>query len=97
MKPFFYFFVFSILFFGCSNPPKADFTYTPDNPKSGEEVHFINHSEDARTYSWNLGDMSISDEENPVHIYQDTGTYIVDLFAIKGLMSDEKTVTIYIK
>ena len=38
--------------------------------------------------------MSIGDETNPTHIYENKGSYIIDLTAHNGLKSDEKTVTI---
>ena len=79
---------------GCGKTPVADFTWDPENPKAGQEVSFTNLSVDAKSYSWNFGDMSIGDETNPTHVYEEKGNYIVDLSAHNGLMSDEKTVTI---
>ncbi|MCF8298234.1 MAG: PKD domain-containing protein [Saprospiraceae bacterium] len=78
----------------CGKKPEADFTWSPKNPKAGEEVQFTNLSINAKSYSWNLGDMNISSDKNPKHTYEDAGQYIIDLFASKGLRSDEKTVTI---
>lgn len=78
----------------CGEEPTADFTWEPNEPKAGEEVKFTNLSIDAKSYSWNFGDMSIGDETNPTHIYEKSGSYIVDLMAHNGIKSDEKTVTI---
>lgn len=78
----------------CGEQPTADFTWEPNEPKAGEEVKFTNLSIDAKSYSWNFGDMSIGDEKNPTHTYEKSGSYIVDLMAHNGLSSDEKTVTI---
>lgn len=57
-------------------------------------MKFINLSIDAKSYSWNFGDMAIGDETNPMHIYKNKGSYIIDLSAYNGLKSDEKAVTI---
>lgn len=85
---------FGLLMICCGKSPVADFTWEPKEPKAGEEVKFTNLSSDAKSYSWNFGDMSIGDKTNPTHIYQHKGSYIVDLNAQNGLKSNEKTVTI---
>lgn len=78
----------------CGEAPIADFTWSPTEPKAGQEVKFTNLSTNAMSYSWNFGDMSIGDEVNPTHFYERKGNYIVDLRAHNGFKSDEKTVTI---
>jgi len=80
----------------CGKNPSADFSYSPQNPKAGQEVQFTNLSEDASSYSWNFGDMSIGKEKNPKHVYKNQGSYIVDLTVSSGLKSDTKTVTIVV-
>jgi hypothetical protein len=35
--------------------PVADFTWSPLEPDTGEEVQFTNLSQDAKSYSWNFG------------------------------------------
>ena len=81
----------------CLKKPVADFTWSPKEPVAGEEVKFTNLSENAKSYSWNFGDMSIGNKTNPTHVYKKSGNYIVDLCAHNGLRSDEKTVTIVVK
>jgi len=88
--------VLCLLMTSCGKDPIADFTWTPHEPKAGQEVKFTNLSIDARSYSWNFGDMSIGDETNPTHVYERKGNYIIDLRAHNGLKSDEKTVTIIV-
>lgn len=82
------------LLFSCGEKPTADFTYEPTNPQVGETVKFTNKSTNAKKYSWNFGDMNIGKDENPNHIYENAGEYIIDLSATNGLKSDIKTVTI---
>lgn len=79
---------------GCSQKPEANFSWTPQKPKAGEEVNFINTTSNGKTYRWNLGNMKISSEENPKNIYDKEGEYIIDLTANNGLKSDTKTLTI---
>lgn len=81
----------------CGESPTADFTWSPENPKAGETVQFTNHSENAKRYDWNLGNMNISSEESPTAVYDQPGNYIIDLLACKGLRCDEKTVTIEVE
>jgi PKD repeat protein len=86
----------ALLFVSCSAKPQAGFTWSPLEPKIGEDVSFNNLSIDAKKYSWNLGNMSVSKDVNPVHVYSSAGEYIIDLTASKGLKSDTKTKTIII-
>lgn len=82
------------LLVGCGKKPTANFSWTPQYPRAGEEVKFNNTSVDAKKYDWNLGNMKISSESNPKNIYATSGKYIIDLTARNGLKSDTKTVTI---
>ena len=45
------------------------------------EVSFMNFSQNAETYSWDFGDGNSSTEENPVHVYDEVGSYEVVLTA----------------
>jgi PKD repeat protein len=60
-------------------------------------VKFTNLSQNATSCDWNFGDMSISSEMHPVHVYKKSGTYIVDLLVHNGINSDEKTVTVVVR
>jgi len=57
--------------------PAAEFSYFADELT----VLFYNNSANATSYQWNFGDNSNSAESNPVHIYQQYGTYFVSLTA----------------
>ena len=83
-----------VLLSGCGKKPVANFTWSPQNPKAGQEVQFTNTSIDAKSYDWNLGNMKISSETNPKNTYTNAGDYIVDLTAHNGLKSDTKTIII---
>jgi PKD repeat protein len=85
---------FLVFIASCSKNPEANFTYSPTNPSAGEIVQFSNSSTDAKNFSWNFGDMSIGSEESPSHIYEQSGEYLVELSASRGLKSDSKTITI---
>lgn len=59
----------------------ADFNFTVSANNNGT-VTFENTSTGADTYSWDFGDESgTSTEENPTHVYGNTGTYTVTLSA----------------
>lgn len=85
---------FCILLSSCGKQPQANFTWSPQNPKAGQEIQFTNTSLDAKSYDWNLGNMKVSRETNPKNTYTNAGDYIIDLTAHSGLKSDTKTVTI---
>ena len=58
--------------------PVADFSYKEDKDLLiPDTVTFYNQSQNASTYEWTFGDGASSADENPVHIYQDTGLYTV--------------------
>lgn len=76
---------------------KADFdsTYVGCSPV---EARFYNRSINAATYEWDLGDGTISTEENPVHTYTEPGTYMISLTVRNGELIDiarSQTVTVY--
>ncbi len=60
---------------------EAGFSHTPNIGIAEETVQFTNLSENATGWQWDLGDGTISIEENPIHIYQEAGTYTVTLIA----------------
>jgi PKD repeat protein len=56
-------------------PPVAGFTFTPGQL----QVAFANLAPAATQYMWNFGDGNISNEPNPVHVYNLPGSYQVCL------------------
>jgi hypothetical protein len=88
MKKLFFLF-FLVLGFGCDKEettvsegpaPIASFEITNQDPKVGEEVVFVNTSQNANTYEWDFGDNNTATDENPGHVYDQPGTYTVRLF-----------------
>ena len=69
---------------GCSKGPKpvAAFTMDKTSALAGDLITFTNQSTDAKTYSWNFGDDSISILDNPRHAFRKHGSYTVILTGI---------------
>jgi PKD repeat protein len=65
--------------------PTAVANAVPDNAGTNTPVQFSSRgsfhplSEESLTFSWDFGDGTTSTQENPVHTYSATGTYIVIL------------------
>ena len=80
------------------NNPQANIDYKPENPNMlNPQVSFINNSIFSNTYLWQFGDNSpYSLEFNPVHTYQEDGTYTVVLLAENGPCVDTDVVEIII-
>ncbi|MEM0332089.1 MAG: PKD domain-containing protein [Archaeoglobaceae archaeon] len=82
-------------------PPVAKFSYSPLNPKVGEEIKFYSESIDPDGYIdgclWDFGDGKISRDCNTTHTYKKCGTYNVTLTVFDGSMlsaSTTKTISI---
>lgn len=69
----------------CDGRPQAGFSYGPTTPppKEGDPIQFNDTSSDGDGYivnwSWDFGDGTTSNEQNPVHTYGDNGNYTVTL------------------
>ncbi len=88
-------FLLPIFLLSCESNPLASFFIDTPEPVIGQEVFFNNTSQDAYSFEWDFGDGYISNETNPVHIYQLTGTYEVILSAIsKKGVEDKAKMTI---
>ncbi len=61
--------------------PIAAFNLRPDNIFLGENIYLVNLSTGASRYSWDFGDGTVSTESEPVHTYQEAGTYDITLMA----------------
>ena len=60
--------------------PVASFEYVADK----QTVTFTNTSINSSSYEWDFGDNTTSTEKDPVHVFDEEGTYTVVLTAIDG-------------
>ncbi len=70
--------------FSGTDGPTVAFSVSSNLPTTGETLTFTNTSENATEYLWDFGDGTTSTEENPMHVYQQEGTYFVTLSAVNG-------------
>lgn len=67
--------------------PIADFLVSTENPTMiNPNVSFTDLSIDPVFWIWNFGDGETSMDQNPNHMYRDTGTYIVQLIVHNSKM-----------
>ena len=62
--------------------PLADFSISDGNGCTPFSLNIVNQSQFADSVIWNFGDGSISNDFNPQHIYNISGTYYTSLIAI---------------
>ncbi|MFW6037951.1 MAG: PKD domain-containing protein [Candidatus Saliniplasma sp.] len=66
-----------------SPEPQANFTFDPEDPKVDEEVRFVDDSTERKysieSWEWDLGDGTVSEEQNPTHVFKEEGEYTVSL------------------
>jgi PKD repeat protein len=77
----------------------AAFSWTPDNPAPGEQVHFTDMSAgNPASWQWDFGDGAGSNEPNPVHAYGEAGDFGVSLSIsdASGSQHDETTAVIHV-
>ncbi len=78
-------------------PPVAAFTGTPTSGTMPLTVSFTDQSTNTPTsWSWSFGDGGTSTARNPMHVYQNAGTYSVTLTASNPWGSDGEAKTGYI-
>jgi gliding motility-associated-like protein len=79
--------------------PMADFSFTPEKPSILESTITITDlsSTDIVNWNWSMGDGTTYSDQNPIHNFQDTGTYKIVLIATndKGC-SDEASQVLFI-
>lgn len=66
----------------------ADFFYSFDGGCNGEVEFFTAAVNNANTYLWDFDDGNISTEANPIHVYQNSGTYDVQFYVSNNLSTD---------
>ena len=74
----------------------VDFSYkaTSIHYVIGEEISFINESKVGSSWQWQFGDGSSSTERDPVHKYDEPGTYTVKLIVDGGAYTVEKNIMV---
>ena len=91
------------LFWGCekdtdpASGPEAYFSVDTSIVQRGDTIHFVNESQNAISCVWDFGDGYYSDEQNPDHIYENSGKYNVILSAINGADTNTYSGEIFIK
>lgn len=67
---------------GLINPPHSQFmSRSKPTEFTNPEVQFVNESTASLTYEWQFGDGNVSYEENPEHVYDTSGVFLVMLIA----------------
>jgi hypothetical protein len=90
--------VLPLILFSCEMSPSAYFSASPGDPVVGEEVWFTNESENVASFEWDFGDGFISNEANPIHRFNSTGTFTVILKVWSGNgLSDEASLSLNVK
>lgn len=79
-----------LTFNSCFKIPKPVFTYTPRNPKVGQEIQFINSSKNVKVYKWDFGNGTTSEEKNPKVVYTKSDVYEVVLYGYTGIRSSQE-------
>jgi PKD repeat protein len=78
-------------------PPLADFAATPVSGTVPLTVTYTDTSlRNPNGWTWDFGDGSSSDEQNPTHVYDEIGAYTVGLVASNALGSDSLSRSSYI-
>ncbi|RYY31022.1 MAG: PKD domain-containing protein [Chitinophagaceae bacterium] len=78
-------------------PITADFSADKFDVCASEPVTFTDLSPGADEWFWQFGDGTVSNEQNPVHIFQDTGFMSVSLTALSNRCGTTETKTAYIR
>ena len=71
--------------------PQAAFSATPLNGVRPLTVTFQNDSSHADQYRWDFGDGAASHETDPIHVYEQSGSYTITLQAGNGAVTDTLT------
>ena len=57
----------------------VEFTYSPEEPRAGQQVVFSNQSSSGEEWEWTFGDGSSSTLKSPTHTFRNPGQYTVTL------------------
>ncbi len=88
----------SLILISCERSPLAQFSVDNIEPEVGQAVNFNNESDNAVAFEWDFGDGFISNDPNPVHYYDGTGTFQVVLKAWnRNDVEDQATIDINVQ
>lgn len=73
--------ILAVLLCACKKDVTVAFTYSPENPKAGETVTFVNASTGGESWLWLFGDKSTSTYRSPSHVFTRPGQYLVTMQA----------------
>jgi len=77
--------------------PEVDFIADKTASYTGISIQFTDQSANSPgSWQWNFGDGSESQDQHPIQIYADTGTFTVSLTALNGYGGDTETKTAFI-
>lgn len=62
--------------------PIADFSASTNFGCAGDIISFINSSTGVASYLWSFGDGTTSTAENPMHVYNTSGSFFVNLWVV---------------
>ncbi|MBZ5859251.1 PKD domain-containing protein [Flavihumibacter profundi] len=71
--------------------PTVNFSTGTDTTCAGDTVYFKSTSTPADKWLWDFGDKGVASNENPAHLYQDTGKMTVTLIAFNNGCADTLT------
>lgn len=75
----------------------ADFRGTPLKGRGTLAVRFESLARNAKKHAWDFGDGAVSDDDDPLHLYEGPGLYTVKLRVENDLGSDEAVKERYVK
>jgi hypothetical protein len=73
------FLLLPVILLSCEKAPYAGFHADTVTPEVGQEVFFINDSQNSQAFEWDFGDGFFSNNVNTSHVYTSTGTFEVKL------------------
>lgn len=85
--------------FSIEGSPAVDFSISASNTilvLPIAEVEFMANSAENLTYFWDFADGSTSEEQNPVHQFTQTGTFVVSCIASNGTCNDTSFIEILV-
>ena len=71
--------ILATLIIGCQPSINPSFSYTPEEPRAGQSISFVNLTNEGEYWGWDFGDGTYSSYKNPSKVYKKPGRYTVTL------------------